>query len=80
MVDACEAAGAEAGALVTAALRRRIGDPSGEAEAQGGAAPPAMPTVEAMVDDTLLNPNPNPNPNPNTNTNPNPIPNPKPNP
>jgi len=56
VIDACEAAGAEAAALVTASLRRRIGDLSGQAEAQGGAAPPVMPTVEAMVDDTLLNP------------------------
>ena len=104
VVDACEAAGAKVAALVTAALRRRIGDLSsdpssalssgpssgvgGQAEAQGGAAPPAMPTVEAMVDDTLLNPNPNPNPktirkpNPNPNPNPNlsPSRNPDPNP
>ena len=89
VVDACEVAGAEAAALVTAALRRRIGDPSGQAQAQGGAAPPAMPMVEAMVDDTLLNPNPSPNPsptsirkpnpNPNTNTNPSPNRNPDPN-
>ena len=54
IVDACEAAGAAAAGLVAAALRRSISDPRSQAEAQSDAEPLTMPTVEAMVDDTLF--------------------------
>ena len=39
---------------VTAALRRSISNPHSHTEAQSDAEPLAMPTVEAMVDDTLF--------------------------
>ena len=54
IVDACEAAGAAAAGLVAAALRRSIIEPRSQADAQSDAEPLTMPTVEAMVDDTLF--------------------------
>ena len=54
IVDACEAAGAAAAGLVAAALRRSIIEPRSQTDAQSDAEPLTMPTVEAMVDDTLF--------------------------
>ena len=54
VVDACEAAGAAAAGLVAAALRRSIIEPRSQTDAQSDAEPLTMPTVEAMVDDTLF--------------------------